>query len=192
VNSTSRKAEFDRRGRPRSDESRQAILEAAFELVLEVSYANTTIEGIAARAGTGKQTIYRWWRGKADVVLEALTANAAKQVPSPNTGSLRGDLLRFITATFAAGRKPGTLPVLRALMAQAQLDPAFAVAFRERFLRSRREALAEVIRHHPDDIRVPEEVALDVVFGVLWYRILATHAPLNSELAAELTTLLTR
>src|SRR5882672_2645606 len=77
------------RGRPRSDESRQAILRAALDLV-------------AARAGTGKQTIYRWWRGKADVVLDAMTADAARKIPVPDTGDLRADLQVFLDATFAA------------------------------------------------------------------------------------------
>jgi AcrR family transcriptional regulator len=59
-------------GRKRSQESRLAILTAAFELTAELGYAGLTIEGIAARSGTGKQTIYRWWPSKADVLLDAL------------------------------------------------------------------------------------------------------------------------
>jgi hypothetical protein len=82
--------------------------------------------------------------------------------------------------------------VLRALMAEAQLDPEFGAAFDAQFLRRRREALAEVLRRYPDQLRdVPVEVAVEVVFGVLWYRILATHRPLNAALARDLTALLT-
>ena len=55
----------------RSEKSRRAIYDAALALVAEVGYPKTTIEGIAARAGVGKQTIYRWWSSKADVLLEA-------------------------------------------------------------------------------------------------------------------------
>ncbi|MEE1738469.1 TetR/AcrR family transcriptional regulator [Streptomyces sp. BE147] len=55
----------------RSDRSRRAIYDAALALVGETGYARTTIEGIAARAGVGKQTIYRWWPSKAAVLLEA-------------------------------------------------------------------------------------------------------------------------
>ena len=180
------------RGRPRSDQSRQAILQSALDLVAEIGYARVTIEGIAARAGTGKQTIYRWWRSKADVVLEAINASATREIPMPDTGSLREDLLAFLNATFAAGRRPGTVPVLRALMAEAQLDPDFGAAFDEKFLRRRREALAAVLRRHPGELRdVPPRIAVEVVFGVLWYRILATRGPLNATLARELTTLLT-
>jgi AcrR family transcriptional regulator len=187
-----RKLATARRGRPRSDASRQAILQAALDLIVDVGYRNTTIEGIAARAGTGKQTIYRWWRGKAEVVLEAITLSAARDIPLPDTGNLHDDLLAFLKATYAAGRRPGRLPVLRALMAEAQLDPEFGAAFDAQFLRRRREALADVLHRYPDQLRdVPVEVAVEVVFGVLWYRILATHGPLNAALARELTALLT-
>lgn len=178
-------------GRPRSDTTRQAILDAALELVGEVGYPRTTVDGIAQRAGAGKQTIYRWWSGKAEVVLEALTSNAARAIPLPDLGDLRSDLYAFLRATFRAGRRAGIVPVLKALMAEAQLDEAFAEAFRTRFLEHRREALAQLLRQYPDQLRTSEAVALDVVFGALWYRGLVGHAPLNDALARELTDLLT-
>jgi AcrR family transcriptional regulator len=177
-------------GRPRSDQSRQAILQASLDLVREIGYPATTVEGIAARAGTGKQTIYRWWRSKADIVLEALNATAIREVPVPDTGSLPDDLVEFLRATFAAGRRPGTVPVLRALMAQAQHDPEFHTEFESKFLRRRRDVLVDVLRRHPDELQVPVPIAVDVVFGVLWYRILATHGPLDAALARHLTALL--
>src|SRR5437879_11732027 len=84
----------------RSEKSRRAIYDAALALVGEVGYPRTTIEGIAARAGVGKQTIYRWWGSKADVLLEAfldLSAQAAREAGQepyaiPDTGDLAGDL----------------------------------------------------------------------------------------------------
>lgn len=63
----------------RSDRSRRAIYDAALALVGETGYARTTIEGIAARAGVGKQTIYRWWPSKAAVLMEAFLDLAARQ-----------------------------------------------------------------------------------------------------------------
>jgi len=180
------------RGRPRSDESRQAILRAALDLVADVGYRDMTVEAIAARAGTGKQTIYRWWRGKADVVLDAMTADAARKIPVPDTGDLRADLRTFLDATFAAARRPGVIPVLRALMAEAQLDPDFGTAFDTGLLQSRREALATLLRRHPDDLRVPVTTAVHTVFGVFWYRLLTNRGRLDATLTRELVDLLVR
>src|SRR3954471_7262811 len=90
-------------GRRRSNKSHKAILQAALDLLEQDGYRALTIEAIAARAGVGKQTIYRWWPSKAAVVLEAFTVNAATQIPQPNTGSLQQDLQKFFAATLHAG-----------------------------------------------------------------------------------------
>jgi AcrR family transcriptional regulator len=179
-----------RRGRTRSDASRRAILDAALALVGEQGYAQLTIEGIAARAGTGKQTIYRWWPSKAAVVLEALNAAAAMDIPVPDTGSLSGDLTAFLRSTFAAGSRRPYTHALTALMAAAQLDPAFGASFREDFIGARRTVLRTLLDRAVErgewTPRVPLDTLVDVVFGVLWYRVLVGHAPLDDRLAAEL------
>src|SRR4051794_35694438 len=111
-----------RPGRKRSEESRQAILTAAFELVAELGYPRLTIEGIAARSDAGKQTIYRWWPSKADVLLDGLVAKADLYIPVPDTGSYAEDLRAFLLASFALARVRPVVEALRALMAQAQID----------------------------------------------------------------------
>lgn len=75
----------------RSDRSRRAIHEAALALVGEVGYARTTIEGIAARAGVGKQTIYRWWPSKAAVLLDAFLDMAARQAAEADASGGGGE-----------------------------------------------------------------------------------------------------
>ena len=75
-------ADGPRPGRKRSEEARRAILAAALELTAEAGYAGLTIDGIAARSGSGKQTIYRWWPSKDDVLLEAGAAKADQPVRS--------------------------------------------------------------------------------------------------------------
>src|ERR1700729_2484647 len=91
-------------GRKRSEESRLAILGAAWELAGEAGFGGLTIEGIAARSGTGKQTVYRWWPSRADVLLDALATQADLHIPIPDAGSYAADLHEFLTATFALGR----------------------------------------------------------------------------------------
>ncbi|WP_410569482.1 TetR/AcrR family transcriptional regulator [Amycolatopsis sp. cmx-4-61] len=183
-----------RPGRKRSEQSRLAILAATLDLVGEAGYGALTIEGIAARSGVGKQTIYRWWPSKADVLLDALATKADLQIPVPDTGSFRADLADFLAGTFELGGKSPVADTLRALMAQAQIDPEFGNRFREEFLFRRREALGALVDRARERGELPAGVlpgtVIDVVFGTLWYRLLATREPVDRGLADELVTLL--
>ena len=183
-----------RPGRKRSEQARQAILAAALELTAEAGYARLTIDGIAARSGTGKQTIYRWWPSKDDVLLEAGAAKADLHVPILDNGSYRADLRAFLTASFALGRQSQLTDVLRALMARAQIDDAFGQRFRTAFLQRRRDALAVILDRAQARGELPAGLSpgtiTDIVFGVIWYRMLATRQSLDNKLADELTTAL--
>lgn len=184
----------DRRpGRPRSEAVRRAILGAAIDELHERGYAALTIEGIAARAGAGKQTIYRWWPSKADVVLDAMLDLAETRIAIPDEGALDADLAKFLTATF---RQRDQRPILVGLMAQALLDPAFATAFRDRFLFGRRDALRAIlrraVRRGEIDATIDLELVIDVVYGFLWYRLLLDHAPLSEAAGLELASLVIR
>jgi AcrR family transcriptional regulator len=183
-----------RRGRRRSEESRQAILAAAAELTSEVGYAGLTIEGIAARSGTGKQTIYRWWPSKADVLLDALAEKADLHIPLTDQGSYAADLRKFLADTFAMTENPQLIHVLRALMADAQINAEFGERFRASFLQRRRDALGVVLDRARARGDLPPDpspgTVIDLVFGVLWYRVLVTGGPFDERLAGELVTLL--
>ncbi|GLY77506.1 TetR/AcrR family transcriptional regulator [Actinoallomurus iriomotensis] len=184
-----------RPGRKRSEESRRAILAAAAELTAEVGYANLTIEGIAARSGAGKQTIYRWWPSKADVLLDALATKADVHIPIPDEGAYEADLRAFLAATFTLGSRPQVVQLLRALMAEAQINAEFGERFRETFLRQRRAALGVIVERAEARGELPPDLTpdtvVDLVFGMLWYRILAAHRPVDQALIDELITVLT-
>lgn len=181
------------RGRPRSAAAHQAILDAALGELRERGYAALTIEGIASRAGVGKQTIYRWWSSKADVVLDALLDLTSTRITVPDEGSLSDDLIAFLRATF---RQRGQRPVLIGLMAEAILDPGFATQFRDRFLFSRRAALRSILQRAVERGEVAAELDLelliDVVYGVLWYRLLLDHAPISEAAGQQLAALVVR
>jgi AcrR family transcriptional regulator len=183
-----------RPGRKRSEESRLAILRGAWDLAAEAGFAGLTIEGIAARSGTGKQTVYRWWPSKADVLLDALAAKTDLHIPIPDEGSYAADLLAFLAASFRLGADRRVVEVLRALMAQAQIDPGFGARFRDSFLARRRAALAVITaraRARGDlPAATPPDLVADVVFGVIWYRVLARDEPLDATLSGALTALL--
>ncbi|GGS26756.1 TetR family transcriptional regulator [Streptomyces humidus] len=129
----------------RSERSRRAIYDAALALVVEVGYPRTTIEGIAARAGVGKQTIYRWWGSKADVLLEAfldlgeLAARDAGRAGHeadgiPDTGDLAADLKAVLRATVDQLKDPRFDAPSRALAAEGVVDEQMGREFTARLL----------------------------------------------------------
>jgi AcrR family transcriptional regulator len=183
-----------RAGRKRSETTRLAILAATLELMREVGYAGLTVEGIAARSGAGKQTIYRWWPSKADVLLEALATKSDLHIPVPDTGEFERDLRMFLDASVALGRKPPILESLRALMAEAQVDPGFRRRFWDEFLQRRRDALTQILVRAQDRGELPVHLtpalACDLVFGVIWYRVLSYDRPLT-HLTDDLVGVLT-
>jgi AcrR family transcriptional regulator len=160
----------------RSEEARLAVLEAADDLLVERGFSALTIEGIAARAGVAKQTIYRWWASKTDILFDALIVDAAEFFSPADHGDLGRDLQDQLgqLATFLSRTDAGA--VFRALAGQAQHDPAVAARFesevmarqrdrdRAPFLRARRRGeLAEAT-----DI----DLAIDRLVGPVYYRVL--------------------
>ena len=172
----------------RSETSRLAILDAALALCREQGYAKVTIEAIAARAGVGKQTIYRWWPTRSAVVLDALLAATLVDTPFPLTDSARGDFrthLRSVARLFAS--PSGAL--IREMVAESQADPAVADDFRTRFWAPRRElSLARLERGIAEgQVRrdIPREPALDALYGPLWIGLLVSHRALDARYADE-------
>src|SRR5687767_7750009 len=113
----------------RNRAAREAILNAARALVLSVGYGRLTIEGIAAEAGVGKQTIYRWWPSKGAVVFEAflaLSPDAAGSTALPDTGDLGRDLKAVLRATVGELLDPRFDAAFRALTAEIQSDAELA------------------------------------------------------------------
>jgi AcrR family transcriptional regulator len=177
-------------GRPRSQAVDAAILEAAVTLLDERGYGAMTVDDIAARAGVGKQTIYRRWPSKAAVVLEALTTRTAAEVAAPDTGSVQEDVQSLLRNAFAVLRS-GRQKVVLSLMAEAQLSEEFAVAFREQFIARRRKALTDLIQRGIErgqlEADVDVEFLADMIYGPMWYRLLNRHAPLDDAFADRLS-----
>jgi AcrR family transcriptional regulator len=179
-------AEAPRRGRPRSEKARLAILEAAAELLLARGLSAVSMDAVAERAGVSKATIYRWWPTKETLALDALYNEwAAVQPPSRSTGTLRGDLLALLRpwVRLAGSRPYGR--VIGALITEAQTDPAFAEVYRSRFVEPRRDQARAIFRaaiergEIPADTKV--EVGVDMLYGPLYHRLLHGHAPLNER-----------
>ncbi|MFS8197487.1 TetR/AcrR family transcriptional regulator [Streptomyces sp. CWNU-52B] len=167
----------------RSVAARQAVLEAADGLLVEKGYAGVTIEGIAARAGVAKQTIYRWWKTKTDVLMDAFLQDATEELSPPDLGDLALDLRAYLRQLDCFLGHSDAGAVFRALIAQAQLDPEFARNFRARFLDEQRHRdrlpLERAVRRGqlPAGLDIPAEV--DQLVGPLYYRVLVTGDPIG-------------
>lgn len=181
-------------GRRRNEAARDAILDAAYRLLSEPGTEALTIDSIAAEAGVGRQTIYRWWPSKGAVLADALARHAQVVVPDRDTGSFTGDLEAFLTDTFAGLADEGLAGRLRQIVAAAQQDEHVAHVLAD-FTAVRRAALRAILeRGRASGDLAPDadlDMLADMAYGVLYYRLLVGHAPLDPiaarSLAAELT-----
>ncbi|PFG34437.1 TetR/AcrR family transcriptional regulator [Sanguibacter antarcticus] len=171
-----------RTGPHRDPELTAKILASTHELICTKGPRAVTINEIAAHAGVGKQTIYRWWPTKASVVIDALEQQFASDNPFPTTGSAKDDLraqMRAVARTFSSP----TGSMIRELVAQSQGDPALADDLRTRFVAERRSGGATALRAGIDHGQIRAdldiEIALDLLYAPLWMRMLLGHQPLD-------------
>lgn len=167
-----------RPGRPRSEETRRTILDSVLRLIGEQDYRRVSIDKIAADARVGKQSIYRWWPSKADLVLEAYTDHALSRMPPIRLSEdafadLEADLVRF----FAFMSDDLVAKGVRSLISEAQLDDSFRQEFYDTVHRVRCEALRRIFRHGYKlgqfDSSLDEDALAHVVHGAFWYRFLS-------------------
>ena len=149
------------------------------------------MEGIAAEAGVGKQTIYRWWPSRAAVILEAIRDLASAHIAVPVSGTLRRDLEHFLAATFnSAELLPTGVRLLRGLMAEAQLDERFCRELRVQLIEPRRQSLRRLFERARERGELCDDfdcnLGVDLAFGVMWYRLLLDLGSLDEPLAANL------
>jgi AcrR family transcriptional regulator len=177
------------RGRPRSEKARTAIVEAAAELLLEQGLVPMSMDAVAARAGVSKATIYRWWPTKEALAMDALYDEWGGDPAVKETGSLRGDLLELLRpwARLVSQRPYGR--VIAGLLTAAQTDPAFAREYRARFVRPRRARGRLIFRRAIERGEIPAdtkiEVALDLLYGPIYHRLLHGHAALNDRFVRD-------
>ncbi|MFJ9343850.1 TetR/AcrR family transcriptional regulator [Streptomyces sp. NPDC101733] len=180
----------------RSDRSRRAILDSALALVGEVGYDKLTVEAIAARAGVGKQTIYRWWPSKAAVLLDASLALAgevedgAAPAGFPDTGDLAADLKSVLRATVDECADERYAAPVRALTAAGATDPELGARFHEQLLEPQLALYEARLRTARDAGQLPAEIDLrltvEMLVGPLTYRWLLRTAPLTHAFADAL------
>jgi AcrR family transcriptional regulator len=182
-------ATTSRRGRPRSEAARRAILQAAADLLLDQGGGQVSMDAVADAAGVSKATIYRWWPSKERLALEALVEWLSAGSPPRDTGTLRGDLLALVRPWVRDIRRRQFGRVIAELIAEAQSDPGFAADYRRHFVEQRREPMRAAFKRAIDRGEAPAdldiEVVLDLVYGAIYHRLLQGHAPLTDRFAQQ-------
>ena len=180
-----------RPGRPRSEPAWRAVLEAVDDLLVEVGYAAMTIKGIAERAGVSRQTVYRWWSTKAEILLEACIEDAAEELSTRPRPDPVEDLCSYVKSLsrFLTGSPAGL--AYRALVGEAQHDQAVRelVAGADVLGPTTRAVLSRV---RPVAPCMPEPaLASAQLTGPVLSQVLTTSTPLSTRaLRAHVTTLL--
>ncbi|GAA0561249.1 TetR/AcrR family transcriptional regulator [Paractinoplanes ferrugineus] len=174
----------------RSEQARLAVLHAADDLLVENGFARLTVEGIAQRAGVAKQTIYRWWPSKTDILFEAFVTDAAEEITPPDTGDLTRDLITYLgaLARFLTASDAGA--VFRALTAESQHDPALAARLRQEHWTGQRVRDRQLLQRAVERGDLPAMADLDTIVdrlvGPLYYRALVTGQEITTEFVTEL------
>ena len=168
------------RGRPRSEEHRDAVLTAAMELMREDDLRRASIDRISARSGVSKATIYKWWPNRTAVAIDAFLQQMMTDAPVPDTGSaaedfrltLRG-MMRFYTSPSGA--------IYAQLVGEAQFYPTARDRIRTHQVNLRRAAVTKIWDRGELDPTVDPEVALDLIFGAAVYRMATGHGGLTPD-----------
>jgi AcrR family transcriptional regulator len=164
------------------------LLGAVLDVLRETGYDRLTIDAVVARARASKQTVYRRWPSKADLVVAAFAAAVSAAPESPDTGHLRDDLLALLDGLLHELAALGD--VIAGLLGELRRNPVLATAMEEHFIASRREAVVSVF----DRARARGEMAADTDVDLLWqlapaalfFRALISGEPVDRELARRL------
>lgn len=166
----------------RSEEARIAILEAVDDLLLERGFAALTMEAVATRAGVGKQTIYRWWPSKTDLLLDAFLDEVEEEMTPIDLGDLCADLGRRAEQLVEFFNRPSNAAMFRALAGQAQHDSAIASRFHEAVIGQQRDRDRAPFEHARRRGELPPgldvERAIETLTAPIYYRLLVTGEPL--------------
>ena len=188
LNNADSKPQVRKRGRPRANDTRDAILNAAYELLEQGGISSFTIEGVAARSGSAKSTIYRWWPSRESLAVAAFLAGALPRISFPDTGCAVDDIKTQMQRV-ARVYRGNTGRVVRDLVSAGIGNAAAAEAFVEGYVRQRRDAVRDVllrgIRSGEFDESLDVESAIDMLYGPMFYRLLVGHGPIDQKFIAS-------
>lgn len=169
-------------GRPRSEKTKSDILKAAYNLLIETGFNTVTVEKIAERAKVSKATIYKWWPNKAAVVMDGFLNATNVELPIPDTGSIRKDMLIQVDSfvNFLTARKGN---VITEIIAEGQYDPKLADIYRQAYFIPRRNIAKQILERGilRGEIKkdLDLEASVDLIWGPIFYRLLITGAEID-------------
>jgi len=179
-------------GRPRSEQARLSILRSTLQLLGKNGFSELTIEAVAAHAGVGKATVYRWWSNKAALIADAFASSTTRKLHFPDTGSVRTDMsqqMRQLIKIFCGRRGR----IVSAILGGGQSDRDLITAFRERFLWPRRQEAYATLRRGigRGELRkdVDMDLVLDSLYGPIYMRFLIRHGKLTPDFVDRLCEL---
>lgn len=173
----------------RSARVRAAVFEAAVEELAAVGYASFSVEGVARRAGVNKTTVYRRWRDRENLLLEAMLERGREQVPIPDTGSLRTDLLAYGKAIVAGVQTPEIEAGVRAVASIGDPDSPITKASHS-FWGTRLDLASQIVDRAiaRDEIpaRVDPRVVVEAIIAPIYFRLLLSRDTLDRRFLERL------
>ncbi|WP_035804511.1 TetR-like C-terminal domain-containing protein [Kitasatospora mediocidica] len=173
------------------DSVTEAIAAAFFEELAQVGYARLSLEAVAKRAGAGKAAIYRRWPSKLAMTLTLVSQVTSSAVEISDSGTLRGDVLAFVTDAAAALRHRLPARIIPDLLAECGRNPELAQGLLTAVRDPRRARAVGLLERAVERGELPADVdrdlALDLLVGPLYWRLAVVHAPTAPDYLDRLT-----
>lgn len=173
-------------GRPRSEKVRKAIIQSTLGLLKRVGFNELCMESVAARAGVGKATIYRWWPNKAELVIAAFVSAVEEELRFPEAGAVLESIHEQMRRWALIFRSP-LGQIVATVIGAGQSEPEMLEAFRAHWVEPRRiearKLLRQAIRRGEIRADLDPDTVLDLLYGPLYLRLLLQHAPLDENFA---------
>jgi AcrR family transcriptional regulator len=182
----------NRKPNGRAERSQQAILDATRELLAEDGDVRSlTVEAVTARSGVAKTTIYRRWRDKWELALDAVMIDLLPRFANPiDVGDTRKELITFVDSVTKLWASPPYGPAMQGLISEIATEPELARVYREQVVEPRREQLRPVIERGiaRGDLRPDTDLRLvhELLVGPILYRLLLSGPPLDRKLTTSL------
>ena len=176
-----------RRGRPRDPAIDRAILESARSVLARKGFTGTSMEAIARTAGVGKDTLYRRWKSKEQLVQHLLSVLAAENVPIPAEDDPKDALFVFLQDIVRLNQQSDFGAIVAGIVGESARSPKLAAAFRQ-FWSERRSIAGDIVRRIVDPATSDQEISLilDHLLGPIYYRVLLTGGSIDDTYLRDL------